>query len=1063
MTSATRAPRSLAHARDDTLPQRAISALLWAAAFCFAVGIFLSTTQLLRGLPPTPHVAVGRVTVENASKLRDYATAAMFFIIVPALTIALYRYGSRINDGLRNAVADEGKRNLISLLFLSPFFLAPFLYLTTFKWGWPILIPLLLSQLLPRAVIAVKSKLWLRRLLWPDFSPFHALILSEAFAWILFRYIATVKRIAHIPTLFLEVVFVFLFLFIFWFAFLLIARLATFAIGIPFEDAFKRIAVAGLPLVALPILVIIFVPARLAMVATLAAVLLAMAIALRGRVSESSARVRAITAYVVIPLLLYCFSYASLASLTEWIDLFHRGESLGPASDYLRGKVPYRDVFILHGLLHDGQLDAWLMQLFGRSADVSMTRFAIFGSFASPALWYLGMALFNSIPLAVVVMFLGALTTVDNERILFEIVTLTLLVASCRGRTRPWLMLLAGIPAGMALFYSFDIGLYCVGGGVLFLLLRPPRWLAGVFAAGVLIGAAPFLIYLAARGAFGAFLETSLLVIPRIIDAVWSVPFPDLTTTFRKDLSLRSISDFLVGEQFRFILNPLVIGISIVALVQRALTRKQDWLDTALLALTCFALLTQRTALGRADFQHQYFSAFLIGPMILVLVVMLVRAARQSWQSGERGAQAFLLASAAALLPLFFTALWIPDIVNLRLNNLIAYGPRTQRIVRDPLAREVEERVGSVGYHVAELSAEGAPIFDFSNQPAFYFYFDRPNPTRFYQIPIMSPPEFQREAIVDLERARPPLVIRRSPQDFDIFDGIDNVVRAQAVARYIDDHYSYVRTVTGVELWKRKPNTPPASADLYLREIRVPTVKELDIIGRRSRLVFPNVGSVPGANESFWRSDLTLHNPYDQPMRLGLRYVAGATRRDRTVVLNPGRSVRWENVVRTLFSAPDSRGALWIDFRGDRGPVARVKTYDATRVSSGTVDRPLASSDSATSGTNLDDLVIVGLPGGGQSARRVNVGVVNIGNIPATFRITVRTRDGVQVGEAVEQGLPEAESAFINNVELESGATIDDTSTVHVTMIAGTGVAYASVVDSDGDAQFFPAVPAPKR
>ena len=76
----------------------------------------------------------------------------------------------------------------------------------------------------------------------------------------------------------------------------------------------------------------------------------------------------------------------------------------------------------------------------------------------------------------------------------------------------------------------------------------------------------------------------------------------------------------------------------------------------------------------------------------------------------------------------------------------------------------VETRVGSVGFHVAELTPEGAPIFDFSNQPAFYFFFDRPNPTRFYQIPIMSPPEFQREAIADLERAKPPLVIRITQQ-----------------------------------------------------------------------------------------------------------------------------------------------------------------------------------------------------------------------------------------------------------------------------------------------------------
>ena len=108
------------------LTQRLIAALLWAAAFCFATGIFLSATQLLRGLPPTPHVAVGRVTVENASKLRDYAAAALYFTIVPVLTIVLYRYGTRANASLRSQARDEGEQNLLSLLFVSPFFLAPF-------------------------------------------------------------------------------------------------------------------------------------------------------------------------------------------------------------------------------------------------------------------------------------------------------------------------------------------------------------------------------------------------------------------------------------------------------------------------------------------------------------------------------------------------------------------------------------------------------------------------------------------------------------------------------------------------------------------------------------------------------------------------------------------------------------------------------------------------------------------------------------------------------------------------------------------------------------------------
>src|SRR3954462_15418164 len=101
MQTYTRAVNS--EERSD-LPAGVIRALLWLAAFCFAAGLFLAATLLLRAIPPTPHVAVGRVTVENASKLRDYLTALLFFLITPAATTPVFRLGARENDRLRNAV-----------------------------------------------------------------------------------------------------------------------------------------------------------------------------------------------------------------------------------------------------------------------------------------------------------------------------------------------------------------------------------------------------------------------------------------------------------------------------------------------------------------------------------------------------------------------------------------------------------------------------------------------------------------------------------------------------------------------------------------------------------------------------------------------------------------------------------------------------------------------------------------------------------------------------------------------------------------------------------------------
>jgi hypothetical protein len=1040
------------------LPRRAISALIWIAAFCFASGIFLASTQLLRALPPTPHVAVGRVTIENASKLRDYATEALFFLIVPIGTIVLQRYGTSVNERLRRK-AIGGNADLVSLLFVGPFFLAPFLYVTTSKWGWPLLIPLFASQALPWAVIVVERTHWLRRLLRAELAPCNAMILTNGFAWILFRYIATARRIAHVPTLFLEIVFVFFFTLLFWAVFVFIARLASLQIAIPMETALQRLAIAGLPLIVLPFLALAFVPAWISISAVMIAVLVGIAIALRGRDMEPPARVRAIVAYAAIPLLIYAFSYASLANVSQFLDLFHRGESLGPASDYLHGKAPYRDVFILHGLMHDGQLDAWLFRLFGRRLEVALARPVIMAAFAAPALWYAGVTIFESIPLAVVTIFLGSVTTQDNDRTLFEIAALAFVIAGVRGRVRPSLIFCGGVFAALAFFFSYDIGLYSIGGGILFLAFAGRLKGLLSFVAGVASGAAPFLVYLGWRGSLPAFIETTFVKVPFIIDPIWSLPFPDVASTFRANLTLRTLADFLITDSFRFILNPLVIAIAIACLIYRAITRKWEWLDTGLLALTSFALLTQRSALGRSDPPHQYFSAFLIGPMILALLVMLARQAAPVWRARDENGPAFVVLACAAAAPLFVTALWVPDVLNFRLDDLIRYQPRVAGVIHDPLADEVTNRIESVRYHVFDLSRKGSPIFDFSNQPAFYFFFDRPNPTRFYQIPILSPADLQGETIAALEHAKPQVVIRRSAQGFDVFDGIDNSIRAQAVAAYLDDHYSYARSVRGVELWTRKPFAEGASIDRYLRLIRIPTAKELTATGARSRLIFPAVGSSPGANDSLWRSDLTLRNPYKESIDVGLRYVAGDTRLDRRVTLAGAQTIRWEDVVKNLFHGPDSLGVLWIDYRGDRGPVARVQTFDINRRSSGSIESPLSSRDAATAGSAL---TIIGFPGGGRAVRRINVGVVNVGEIPATVRIAVRTRAGREVGSAIENGLPEDESIQISDIEHAASASIDENDVIEVSVVAGTCIAYATVVGGDGSNQFIAALPSPK-
>lgn len=627
--------------RERSLSGQVSTALLWIAAFCFACGLFFCATLLTRNLPPTAPAAVGVVTIERDSKLNDYVNAALFLLLVPPLTLVFRRLGERYT-------AAYGVRDRV--LFALPYLLAPLLFLTTGKVGWVVLLPMVLSFGVPRTLALVASRRWIRQLLRQTMWPFHALVVTEAAGWIFFRALVTGRRIAHIPTLFLEVLFVTLFAALFWLVAVYAARLTQLAFGADCEETFGRIAVAGVPLALLPVAPIVAVPLPLPAVWIGLALLAGLFLLLRIRRAPRPETAWRVAAWFIIPLLVYCLSYASTAHLSQYVDLFHRGESIGPASDYLRGKAPYRGVYPLHGMLEDGLLDTWLMELSGRSIDVSIAKSVVLGGFLALSLWYLGIALFDSIPLALLVVAMGAWTTAENERTFFQVAAVALFWLGLKRRSYAGIGL-AGAVSAVALFFSYEIGMYSIAGGLAaigllaFAASRPQQSpgtgvaAAGAryglvtlsFLAGAALGAAPFLAYLAAGGLVGDFARISFLEIPHFIDAIWSLPFPDLVSTFRNDLNLHSLSDFILFEKFHLILSPLVIAIAAVYCIQRWLRRRLDDDDRALFVLAVFAAVTQRTAFGRAEFRHQYFAAFLLGPMIVMLAVALARRLKLLW------------------------------------------------------------------------------------------------------------------------------------------------------------------------------------------------------------------------------------------------------------------------------------------------------------------------------------------------------------------------------------------------------------------------------------------------
>jgi hypothetical protein len=577
---------------------------------------------------------------------------------------------------------------------------------------------------------------------------------------------------------------------------------------------------------------------------------------------------------------------------------------------------------------------------------------------------------------------------------------------------------------------------------------------AVLFGGGVLAGAAPFLVYLASLRAVGDFFRISFVSVPAIIDAVWSVPFPKLGATFRNDPSLRNVSEFVLGEGIRFLLNPVVLGIALIYLIVRFLHRTITVRDQALIALTLCGIISQRSALGRADFPHQYFSAFLIGPILVMLVAALATHLRRIASSGDEG-RGFAGLFALALSPVLFVVLWVPDLMNARINDMTAYRPRVAGREADPMFREVLERVEAITEEVTRAVPAGRPVFDFSNQPALYFFTDRPNPTRFYQIPILSPPEYQRETIEALERGKPAIVFRRSPADFDAFDGIPNEMRAPALAAYLDDYYRFFRTVRGVELWTRLQEAPPLQVERYLALHRIPTPEEVAAT-RRERLIFPAAASLEGLAGSRWRTDVTIHNPHDVAVPVRMRFLS-RRRLDREITVGPKSVVVYEDVVATLFNAQGNTGALLLDVPAIRPLFSTARTWDAGRGGSAPAMLPMRTSDAAVAGSGRSALVMTGFPSGG----RLNVGVMNVGRTPARFSISAVYNEGWPATQhAIAGGAHEEDSFFVGQVESRLGVAVEPRLIIRIDVEQGQAIGYASVVDAEsGDSVVVPGVP----
>ena len=470
-----------------------------------------------------------------------------------------------------------------------------------------------------------------------------------------------------------------------------------------------------------------------------------------------------------------------------FMDMFHEGEHLAPASVMLDGGHPYRDVFFLHGFATDGGLDALLL---GGKPSVKKTRrmqtlldaaaLAMLVPIAAELTATTG-GLIAAIVLALCAIGAGEVPVFPYFRWLPLLLAVWALLRYARER-RPFLLYLAAIASSLGILWSLDVGVCAVAATAIVILMFTRR-VALIAVAAI---AAPIVVLLITRADLHHFLNDSFVIIPRSIDAIWSLPAKPLPSL---SLLVHPIAlwDWLASESARYYLPPVFFGFLLALAI-----RKRD-MRVAIIAIVSIILF--RTAAGRCSWSHTRFALPLLGIAIVALVFEpILRRPLNAWR-----AVALLIAAIVG-----FRYFEIADNAALGAKLLAGWSARQRHegLVPYPMARG--RGIYTYPENAADLAALNdlarraglGPIFDLSGERALYYLLDRRPATRCPDVAMLSNPELSAEALRELNANPPVFVVLEGTKILGSLDGIANRDRIPPIAAWIDAHYP-VREAAG--------------------------------------------------------------------------------------------------------------------------------------------------------------------------------------------------------------------------------------------------------------------------
>ena len=493
------------------------------------------------------------------------------------------------------------------------------------------------------------------------------------------------------------------------------------------------------------------------------------------------------------------------------LNLFEDGHWLLPANEMAHGAVPFRDTAPGHGLISDGLLEFISIKLGAANAGQALLLRAAITALLPAAMYSVTLAATGSGEAAILEVIAGFLITFTGTdvwtpsnafeltpaiRALPSIVALAICAHALRRRVRPARAFAAASAVVVIAFLTgVEFAVFSLVALIASWLLLPRAERRGAAIGAVAAGGALAVIVAVVLGAIGALPSLIRLFVrdyPRLSEAYavpvfhwpkgygWLLGFPEVGAGFFSPRIVWMLAWF---------------AITAVTAIALALRRRPSRITDPALALGVWVIVS---ALSFAEREHVF------GMTVVVAVVAAAIYHLRRWRS------VFALAVVAAVVIVASTQRLRLTVTTLQSSHVRPKGfveytalPRARGVwIQQDNAMKI-----AAAQRFIERLPPGTTFFDFANQPALYYLFDRRCPVpEFGGAPFWEPREHQIDVIQRIEsdpRVAAALVQFPNRGETSI-DNVPNAVRTPLIAAYLAARFRPAYAQDGVVFWVRR-------------------------------------------------------------------------------------------------------------------------------------------------------------------------------------------------------------------------------------------------------------------